>query len=145
MSTSKNATVSSSFLRERDQKILEKHAKERAELEWKLQKMKRITDDTAKELFDAVHRGTRLARSLGFEDIYAAQVFIDTAEYDISFKDYMGRLKVLQAELLCEKKEAAVLQARLGKAEDNERLRGELDKTQAELRFDFFYFMKISN
>jgi len=134
MSTSTNATVSSSFLRERDQKILDKHAKERAELEWKLQKLKQITDNTAKELFDAVHRGNRLAHSLGFEDIYTAQVFIDSAEYDISFKDCMGRLKVLQAELTCERKEAAVLQARLSKDKDNEKLQEELDKCRAELR-----------
>lgn len=134
MSTSKNATVSSSLLRERDQKILEKHAKERAELERKLQKLKQITDNTAKELFDAVHRGNRLACSLGFENIYAAQVFIDAAEHDISFKDCMGRLKVLQAELTCERKEAAVLQARLSKVQDNKKLQEELDRCQAELQ-----------
>jgi hypothetical protein len=53
-----NATFSSSLLRERDQKILEKHAREKSELELRIQRLKKVNDARSKELFDALHRVT---------------------------------------------------------------------------------------
>jgi len=134
MPTDNNVTFTGPLLRERDKKIIEKYEKEKGELERRLQKIKHSSEETAKELFDAVNRGRRLSRSLGFEDVYEAQIFIDSVEHEVSFKDCMARFKILEAELRCEKKEVAVLQAKLAKTENSRNVQAELEKVKAELR-----------
>lgn len=134
MATHKNSAFDSPLQRERDRRIIEKYEKETAELERKVQKIKHSSEETAKELFDAVNRGKRLARSLGFEDVYEAQIFVDSVEREVSFKDCIARLKILEAELSCEKKEVAVLQAKLENIENSRSMREELDNVRAELR-----------
>ena len=129
------ATFSSSDLRARDQRLLEKFEKEKAEYERKIQKIKYRADDTAKELFDAVHRGNRLARSLGFENVYEAQVFIDSAEHDVLFRDCFSRVQLLEAQLVSEKKEAEISQARIRNLEDDQALQEQVDRLRTELRY----------
>ena len=133
--TGQMATFSSCNLRARDQRLLEKFEKEKAEYERKIQKIKYRADETAKELFDAVHRGNRLARSLGFENVYEAQVFIDSAEHDVLFRDCFSRVQLLEAQLVSEKKEAEISQARIRNLEDDQALQEQVDRLRMELRY----------
>jgi hypothetical protein len=134
MSPGHNVAFSSSLLRERDQKILEKHAREKAELEFRIQKVKKVNDERAKELFDALHRGDRLARSIGFDNLYEAQIYLDSLDHSTAFKECMDRIRILEAELTCEKKEVEILQVKLNKVEDNSRLQAEFEKLKTEFR-----------
>lgn len=129
-----NATVSGCLLRERDQKILEKHAKEKTELEYRIQKLKKANDERATELFDALRRGDRLARSIGFDDLYKAQIYLDSCDHSTSFKENIDRSSLLEAELTCEKKEVEILQVKLDKVGDYNKIRDELEKLKTELR-----------
>lgn len=140
MSSGHNVTFSGSLLRERDKKLLEKHAKEKAELEFRIQKQKRISDERAKELFDALHRGDRLARSIGFEDLYEAQIYLDSFDHSTTFKECIDRTKSLETELKCEKKEVEILQFKLNKAGNTSELQDELEKLKTELRSVFRVF-----
>jgi vacuolar-type H+-ATPase subunit I/STV1 len=112
----------------------EKHAKEKAELELRIQRWKKVNDETAKELFDALHRGDRLARSVGFESLYKAQIYLDSFDHSATFKEYVDRTRTLEAELICEKKEVEILQAKLNKVGDESKIQDELKKMKAELR-----------
>lgn len=105
-------TVYSSVrLHERDKLLPDKHQNEIAILEKKLEKVKSISDETAKHLFDAVNRGRRLAQSLGFNDVYDAQFAIDSVDdHDISFRECYDQLSA-------EKKETESLRAKLHDAE----------------------------
>jgi len=133
MSPGNDATFSSSLLRERDQKILEKHAREKSELELRIQRLKKVNDARSKELFDALHRGDRLAHSIGFENLYEAQVYLDSFDHSTSFKECMDRIRILEAELTCERKEVEILQVKLNKVGDNDGLHVELEKMKKEL------------
>lgn len=134
MSPGDNATVASSLLRERDQKILEKFAKEKTELEHRIQKLKKANDERAKELFDALRRGDRLAHSIGFDDLYKAQIYLDSCDHSTSFKENIDRVSLLEAELTCEKKEVEILQIKLDKVGDYNKIKDELEKLKTELR-----------
>jgi len=143
MSPGSNATFSSSLLRERDQKILEKHAREKSELELKIQRLKKVYDERSKELFDALHRGDRLARSIGFDNLYEAQVYLDSFDHSTTFKECMDRIRILEAELTCEKKEVEILQVKLNKVGDNSRPDMELEKLKTELGSVHIHCSKI--
>ena len=97
--TSTVGTFSSVHLRERDKILAEKHAKSQAILERKVERLKRSNDDTLKQLFEAQTRGNRLAESLGFHDVYEAQVAIDTADREIPYKQCLERIESLEREL----------------------------------------------
>ena len=137
MSPGNNVTFSSSPLCERDQKILEKHAREKSELELRIQKLKQVNDARSKELFNALHRGDRLARSIGFDNPYEAQVYLDSFEHSTTFKECVDRIQILEAELTCEKKEVEILQIKLDKVGDSSRHRVEMEKLKTELRLVF--------
>ena len=103
----------------REEKLLsDKLQKEVAILEKKLQKVKAISDDTAKHLFDAVNRGRRLAQSLGFNNVYDAQFSIDSLDHDMSFRECYDRLHRLDDQASASKKEIATLEEKLHNAEE---------------------------
>ena len=87
-------------------------------LEKKLQKVKSISDGTAKQLFDAVHRGRKLAQSLGFNDVYDAQFAIDSIDDDISFRECYDRLHRQDDQLSARKEEVTALETKLHNAEE---------------------------
>ena len=118
MNMEATAGCSSVQLCERDKLLSEKHQKEVAILEKKLQKVKSICDETAKHLFDAVNRGRRLAQSLGFDDIYDAQFAIDSVDQEISFRECYERLSRLDDQLSARMKEIATLETKLHDAEE---------------------------
>jgi len=97
--TSTTGTFSSVHLRERDKLLAEKHEKAIATLERKVERLKRANDDTLKQLFEAQTRANRVAESLGFHDIYEAQVAVDTADREIPYKQCLERIESLEREL----------------------------------------------
>lgn len=112
-------TYSSIHLRERDKILEAKHQAELAAVERKIDRLKWSNNDTLKQLFEMQTRANRLARSLGFNDIYEAQVNIDMADHEIPFKDCFERIESLQLELSSEKTQ-------------NERLKGDLKLLEDE-------------
>jgi len=129
---STEATVYSSVqLRQRDKVLSDKHQNEIAILEKKLLKVKSINDETAKQLFDAVNRGRRLAKSLGFDDVYDAQFAIDSVDHDLSFRECYDRLHRLDNQLSAEKKEMTTLETKLNNAEEKvKELQTELEEAR---------------
>ena len=131
-----DATYSSAHLRERDKILQEKHRKEIAVIERKIERLKWSNNDTVKQLFEAQNRCQRLAHSLGFKDIYEAQVTIDTADYDTSFKDSLERIHTLEAELLAERNEGESLKDKLLLLEEEKRqIQIQLEKTISEKQY----------
>ena len=95
--------------------------------EKKLQKIKSISDETAKQLFDAVNRGRKLAQSLGFDDVYDAQFAIDSLDHDISFRECYDCLQAQDDQLSAKKEEVTALETKLHNAEEK------VKKLQTEL------------
>ncbi|GLB40862.1 putative DNA repair protein endonuclease SAE2/CtIP C-terminus [Lyophyllum shimeji] len=131
-------TFSNKFLQERDRVMLEKHQKDLEIRDRKNERLKRANDDTLKQLYDAQHRGNRLARSLGFNDIFEAQITIDTADGETSYKECLERVEALQQQLSAVQEENERFQALIDALErDRERLRAELataEKKEEELK-----------
>ncbi|KAJ7141512.1 DNA repair protein endonuclease SAE2/CtIP C-terminus-domain-containing protein [Mycena epipterygia] len=71
------------------------------------------------KICDLEKQGQRLAKSLGFETVYAAQAFIDLADDWAPYKDLAERIEKLQTDLSLERK-------------DNEKMRAELRGLQVE-------------
>lgn len=111
-------TYTGSHLRERDQIIQEKHQLEIKNLEGKIQKLKYALDESSKNGFDASHRGSCLARSLGFNDVYDAQAVIDSSDHPITFREAHDRLLAVEAQLAIQKSETEKLQMKLARAEE---------------------------
>jgi predicted RNase H-like nuclease (RuvC/YqgF family) len=86
--------------------------------EKKLQKVKSVSDATAKQLFDAVNRGRKLAQSLGFDDVYDAQFAIDSMDHDISFRECYDRFHKQDDQLSARKEEVTALETKLRDAEE---------------------------
>lgn len=116
------AAYSSVHLRERDKALEEKHRKELAAVERKIEKLKWSNADTLKQLFDVQNRSHRLATSLGFHDVYAAQVAVDTADQDTPYSECFERVEKLQRELEEERAESGRLREQLRLAEDERNL-----------------------
>jgi hypothetical protein len=93
----------------------------------KLQKVKSVSDATAKQLFDTVNRGRKLAQSLGFDDIYDAQFAIDSMDHDISFREYYDRLHRQDDQLSAQMEVITALETKLHDAEEK------VKKLQTEL------------
>ena len=91
---------------------------EAAIFEKKLQKIKSVSDETAKQLFDAVNRGRKLAQSLGFDDVYDAQFAIDSIDHDISFRECYDRLLRQDDQLSARNEEVTALETKLHNAEE---------------------------
>ncbi|KAL0959050.1 hypothetical protein HGRIS_014352 [Hohenbuehelia grisea] len=91
---------SSELFRERDKALEQKHSKEISALESRLAKLKYRNDDLVKQLYEARHRGDHLAMSLGFTDIYDAQVAIDGADHETKYTQCVQRMVDAEARLL---------------------------------------------
>ena len=114
-------------------------------LEKKLQKIKSISDETAKHLFDAVNRGRRLAQSLGFNDVYDAQFAIDSFDHDISLRECYDRLHRQDDQLSTQKKEITTLETKLHNAEEKLKgLQAELEARTSDSRCPIFIYILIS-
>jgi chromosome segregation ATPase len=141
MDTEATAGYSTVQLRERDKLLLDKHQIEVAILEKKLQKVKSNSDETARQLFDAVNRGRRLARSLGFDDVYDAQFAINSIDHDTSFRECFDRLHRQDDQLSAQKEEITALETKLHNAEEKvKELQTELEARTSYSRFTQFIF-----
>ena len=139
MDTEATAGYSSVQLRKRDKLLLDKHQIEVAILEKKIQKVKAISDETAKQLFDAVNRGRKLARSLGFDDVYDAQFAIDSIDHDISFRECYDRLHRQDDQLSARDMELTTLKTKLHDAEEKvKELQAELEARTSYSRCSIF-------
>lgn len=144
MDTEETTGYSSVQLRKRDKLLLDKHQIELAIIEKKLQKVKSISDGTAKQLFDAVNRGRKLAQSLGFDDVYDAQFAIDSADHDISFHECYDRLHRQDDQLSARTKEITALETKLHNAEEKvKELQTELEARTSYNRCSIFYFVFV--
>ena len=117
-----NGTYSSAQLRERDQRVNETRQQEIDALNSKMQKLRQNYDSASKELFSVVNRERRLVEALGFESVYEAQIAIDSTDHPISFRNCMERVQTAEAQLLIEKKEGELLQAKLRDIESENKL-----------------------
>lgn len=111
-------SYSSVHMRERDKILEDKHQKELAIIERKIEKLKWSNNDTLKQLFEMQARANRLARNLGFYDIYEAQVHIDNSDHEMPYKECLESAGKLKEELSAEKKENERLQEQLRLAEE---------------------------
>jgi hypothetical protein len=138
-------TYSSAHLRERDKILEEKHRKQFALVERKVDRLRRSNDDTLKQLFDVRMRGDKLARSLGFNDIHEAQVAIDTADHELplTFKECFALLDVLQSELTRERAQHEKLREYLRLVEQerdhHKASAAAADRDRGDLRYVYTY------
>jgi hypothetical protein len=116
---------SSVQLRERDKILIERHQKELAAIESKVDKLKWSNTDLLMQLFESQNRAHRLATSLGFNDIYEAQVHIHNADHSTVYKDCINGFDQLQNELAKEKNENANMR------EEFKRVQEERDRAKA--------------
>ena len=115
---------------------------ELAIFEKKLQKVKSVSDETAKQLFDAVNRGRKLAQSLGFDDVYDAQFAIDSIDHDISFRECYDRLLTQDDQLSARKEEVTALETKLHDAEAKvKELQTELEARTSYSRCSIIYLL----
>ena len=104
---------SSTALKERDKRLTATHAKEIQALERKIENLRRSNDDTRKQLFDCVQRTERLAHSLGFENVLEAQEVVDLLDEPVSFREMVGRIGELEAEVRAERVKREEVEVRL--------------------------------
>ncbi|KAG6910336.1 hypothetical protein DXG01_011404 [Tephrocybe rancida] len=104
---------SSAQERPRDKLLEEKHQKELAEKDLKIERLQRANKDSLKRHFDAQHRGNQLALALGFSDIYEAQIAIDIAGHETPYKECFEHVDTLQEQLKCSKVENCSLRERI--------------------------------
>jgi acyl-CoA thioesterase FadM len=100
------------------QRLQEKHRAEVASLQNKIDHLKWLNNDTAKQLSDTAARTQRLVTSLGFSDVHEAQVVIETADTEVRYKESLDLVQRLKDELRLERAEVVRLRERLKLAED---------------------------
>lgn len=129
-------SYSSVHMRERDKILQEKHQKELAIIERKNEKLKWSNSDTLKQLFEMQTRANRLARNLGFYDVYEAQVYIDNSDHEMPYKECLESVSKLKEELTTERKENERLQEQLRLAgEERDQLKAAAATTDRKPRF----------
>lgn len=64
----------------------------------RLERFQLSNADLRQQLSDALARSQRLALSLGFRNIYEAQATIDTADHDLSYRQFLEELETLKTQ-----------------------------------------------
>ena len=129
-------------MRERDKIIEGKYQKELYALQRKVDNIRWTHDDNLKQLYDMQARTLRLANSLGFKDAAEAQVYIDTADHEIPYKDCFEEVVTLKAQLETSHSEDDCLRERLKLVEkENVELRAMLQKKERWSYLHPFYCM----
>ena len=86
-------------MRERDRIVQEKHQKELSNLQRKIDYLRRTNDDSMKDAYDIQARASRLAICLGFQDLTEAQIYIDTADHKIPYRECFEEVGSLKIQL----------------------------------------------
>jgi prefoldin subunit 5 len=95
-----------------------KHGKELAILQNKIERLKWSSTDMTRQLSDAGRRMQRLAESLGFDNVYEAQVALDTADTEVPYKNYLELVQQLERTLAAERAEVTRLNDKLRVVEE---------------------------
>jgi hypothetical protein len=82
-------------------------------LQRKLDIAKDTVDSLNSKIRDTELEGLKLAKSLGFDTVYAAQSYIDIADEQVSYKELAGRIDGLQTDLSNERKDNQELRAQV--------------------------------
>lgn len=136
------STYSSSYLRDRDKGIHDKYQNEIRILEAKIEKQRRNLDEHLKTAFDVRNSGERLARSLGFNNVFDAQVAIDSLDYSFTLKDTLDRLDEAEAEITTQKKEKEIIQDKLTSVEEKyKKIEHENNRLLKEKAYVFYSFV----
>lgn len=106
-------TFTSAFLQRRDKAAEEKHQKEVSVYLRRIERLRLSYDAAQKEIFDVTARADRLALSLGFNNFHEAQVAIDTADHELSYKDCLERVEELENRLSAEEAKNYALQEQI--------------------------------
>ncbi|KAJ7806158.1 hypothetical protein B0H14DRAFT_2205506, partial [Mycena olivaceomarginata] len=92
--------ITGADLRVRDKAIEEKHSKEVAALNAKIQRLRHAYDGRSDEYFASVNYGQRIADLLGFRSLNEVQTFIELADEEVvKYKDLANHVDELKAEL----------------------------------------------
>lgn len=129
-------SYSSVHMRERDKILEAKHQKELAIVERKNEKLRWSNDDILKQMFEMKTRANRLAETLGFYDVYDAQVHIDNSDTEMPYKECIEYVGTLRSELSTEREENERLKEQLRLVvEDRDQLKMAAASTDRKQRF----------
>ncbi|KAJ6594227.1 hypothetical protein B0H19DRAFT_1094541 [Mycena capillaripes] len=104
-------TDSAADLKPRDQPL--ESQKEIARLQRRVDIAKGTVDSLNGKMCDLEQQGLRLAKSLGFDTVYAAQAFIDIADEQTPYKELAEQIESLQTKILQERKDSEMLRTQL--------------------------------
>ena len=92
-------TFSSKTDRPRDALLLNLHQRELSQKDQKIVRLQHANNESLKRHYEAQHRGNMLAQSLGFRDVFEAQMSIDVAGQEMSYRECLERVVRLEEEL----------------------------------------------
>ncbi|KAF9461497.1 hypothetical protein BDZ94DRAFT_1310514 [Collybia nuda] len=101
-------------------------------LQKRIERLKFSNDDTVEQLSDTTSRWKRLAQSLGFDDVHETQVAIDTADYEVPYKECFERMRKLEEKA---KLDGDSLVRLRGVEEENRILKTRLEMLEEENKF----------
>ncbi|KAJ7356729.1 hypothetical protein DFH08DRAFT_770865 [Mycena albidolilacea] len=104
------ANITGADLRVRDKAIEEKHSKEVAALNAKIQRLRHAYDGRSDEYFASVNYGHRIADLLGFRSLDEVQTFIELADEVVKYKDLANHVDELKAELAIERRDKQAME-----------------------------------
>ncbi|KAG6880148.1 hypothetical protein C0992_005232 [Termitomyces sp. T32_za158] len=85
--------------RPRDALLLTLHQRELAQKDQKIQRLQRANNESLKRQWEAQQRGNALAQALGFRDVFEAQMSIDIAGQEVSYRECLERVVILEEEV----------------------------------------------
>ncbi|KAH0582201.1 hypothetical protein J132_04152 [Termitomyces sp. J132] len=118
--------------RPRDALLLTLHQRELSQKDQKIARLQHANNESLKRHYEAQHRGNTLAQSLGFRDVFEAQMAIDVAGQEVSYRERLERVVRLEEELGEVRRVNEGLRERLRVLEGKERNSEEFDKLQTE-------------
>ncbi|KAF8066545.1 DNA repair protein endonuclease SAE2/CtIP C-terminus-domain-containing protein [Lyophyllum atratum] len=128
-------TYSKTHLGQRDKAMLEKHQKDLDIRDRKIDRLNWQNDELRKELHEFQARGNLLATSLGFHNIYEAQVAINIADCKLSYRECLERVEILEQELSAARAHNERIQLLMDALEDDqERVKAELADAEAKAK-----------
>ncbi|KAF9007546.1 DNA repair protein endonuclease SAE2/CtIP C-terminus-domain-containing protein [Cyathus striatus] len=127
-------TYTSVQLRERDKRVEEKYQKTISECLRRIERQKTSYNDIQRQVFELENRIDRLAKGLGFNNAFEAQLEVDTSELEGGFKGCLEKIASLNRELNHEKdeKEMLLMEAEEEKAKLREQLERVIKERHAE-------------
>ncbi|KAG6873164.1 hypothetical protein C0995_002013 [Termitomyces sp. Mi166 len=123
--------------RPRDTLLLTLHQRELAQKDQKIQRLQHANNESLKRQWEAQTRGNALAQSLGFRDVFEAQMAIDVAGQEVSYRECLERVVKMEEGMGEVTRANERLRERVGVLEGEAKEKRnceELEKLQAENR-----------